>query len=81
MKPKIVNPLRNLVQEYQDSAGLEWPTGALTQLLVINDVCHVLGLTDSETALVLGHAGFSAVLRWLDERPTPATIHAGGGAQ
>jgi len=57
--------LRTLRIELQEDAGLEFPQGILTELLVLHDVCKKLDLTIFQAREVLGEIGWRYIQHYL----------------
>ena len=57
--------LRKLRQELQDNAGLEFPQGMHTEMLVLYDVCKCLELNLFQCKAVLGEIGWCYINSYL----------------
>ncbi len=60
--------LRQLRRELQDDAGLNFPQGVHTEMLVLYDVCRSLDLNLFQCRDILGEVGWAYVNGYLERR-------------
>ena len=64
--------LRKLRKQWQEDAGTDYPDAALTELLVLYDVCHCLEFSIFQAQDVLGPVAWQTVQQHLDTYIAPA---------
>ena len=63
-----LSALKQLRQDLQEDAGLEYPGAVMVQLLVLYDVCKCLELNLFQAQFVMGEVGWCAVNAYINSR-------------
>lgn len=75
---RSVQALQKLRMEYQESAGMDFPAGCLTELLILYDICKSLDLSLFQVQQVLGAPGWALVIHHIN---SPAGVPTKLGLQ